>query len=71
MPNHPNRSGRGRSRNPDPKEIQQARAAAGLDPDAAGALVHISGERWLALEAGIVRMHPGLWELFRLKVPAP
>lgn len=52
---------------PDPAEILAARRAAGLTQTAAAALVHSALRTWQQWEAGDRRMHPGLWELFRLK----
>ncbi len=70
MTSHPNRSRRaqGQSANPDPVAIRAAREAAGLTQTAAADLVHGSLAAWQQWEAGTRRMHPGLWELFRIKV---
>lgn len=69
MSNHPNRSRRHPSpaANPDPAAIRAAREAAGLSQTAAAALIHSTLRTWQDWEAGIARMHPGLWELFRAK----
>ena len=74
MSNHPNRAAGHPARNPSPAEVRAARESAGLTQAQAAALVH-SGERnWRQWEAEDVpsarRMHPGLWELFRLKSPS-
>jgi DNA-binding transcriptional regulator YiaG len=53
---------------PNPAEILAARREAGLSQSAAAALVHSGLRTWQQWEAGDRRMHPGLWELFRLKV---
>ncbi len=53
---------------PTPEQIKAAREAAGLTQTAAGALVHSSLRTWQQWEAGDRKMHPGLWELFCLKV---
>jgi DNA-binding transcriptional regulator YiaG len=52
---------------PSPEEIRARRAAAGLTQTAAAALIHSSKRTWQDWEAGIARMHPGLWELFLFK----
>jgi putative transcriptional regulator len=79
MTNHPNRSGRGKSRNPKPAEIKAARIKAGLSQTAAGELIHVNQQTWNQYETddGAVtngghsmhrRMHPAFWELFLRKV---
>lgn len=67
MPNHPNRGAKGPSANPTPAEVRSAREAAGLSQTAAAALIHCTLRGWQEWEAGNRRMHPGLWELFRIK----
>lgn len=52
---------------PAPAEIRAARLAAGLTQTEAGALVYSALRAWQAWEAGERAMHPGLWELYRLK----
>ena len=75
MTNHPNRSAGNPARNPSPCEIRAAREAAGLTQAQAAELVHASARSWQQWEqdAGVNcrRMHPGLWELFRLKAGLP
>jgi putative transcriptional regulator len=71
MSSHPNRSKRRTddpARTPQPDEIREARERAGLTPRQAGALVYVTGSKWEACEAGTARMHPGLWELFAIKL---
>lgn len=68
MPTHPNRGPKGPSANPAPEAIRAAREAAGLTQTAAAALIHGTMRAWQEYEAGNRRMHPGLWELFRLKL---
>jgi len=68
MPNHPNRSRGNPAANPTPEQIRDAREAAGLSQPAAAALVYSTRRTWQDWEAGIARMHPGLWELFCLKL---
>ncbi|MBP7657196.1 MAG: helix-turn-helix transcriptional regulator [Pseudoxanthomonas sp.] len=58
------------SATPDPAEIRTAREAAGLSQTAAAELVHGKLRTWQQWEAGDRKMHPGLWELFRLKIAA-
>lgn len=74
MTNHPNRGPKGPSANPSPDAIRAAREAAGLTQEQAAALVHASKRNWQQWEAeegtNTRRMHPGLWELFRLKCRA-
>ena len=67
MTNHPNRSAGHPARNPSPGEVRAARDAVGLTQAQAAALVHASARNWQQWEAGDRRMHPGLWELFRIK----
>lgn len=56
------------SASPRPSEICADRAAAGLSQSAAAALVHSKLRTWQQWEAGDRKMHPGLWELFRIKI---
>lgn len=71
MPNHPNRGAKAHSANPSPAEVRAAREAAGLTQAQAAALVHASARNWQQWEqeagSNVRRMHPGLWELFRIK----
>lgn len=55
-------------RHPTPETIRAARLAAGLTQTAAAALIHGTMRAWQDWEAGARRMHPGLWELFQVKV---
>ena len=59
------------SSHPAPSEIRAAREAACLSQTAAAELVHSKLRTWQQWEAGDRSMHPGLWELFRIKVAAP
>ncbi len=52
---------------PDPDDIRAARTAAGLTQTEAGDVVHASLRTWQQWEAGDRKMHPGLFELFKLK----
>lgn len=74
MSNHPNRSAGHQARNPTPSEVRAAREAAGLTQTQAAALVYASLRNWQQWEQGeganVRRMHPGLWELFRIKTAA-
>ncbi len=72
MPNHPNRSAGNPARNPTPVEVRAAREAAGLTQTQAAALVRATARNWQQWEqqgagSNARRMHPGLWELFRIK----
>lgn len=72
MTSHPNRGGRrGPSSNPAPAEIVAARHAAGLTQTEAAKLIHGTMRAWQDWEGGQRRMHPGLWELFRIKAAGP
>lgn len=52
---------------PAPDAIKKSRLAAGLSQSAAAALIHSTLRTWQDWEAGVARMHPGLWELFCIK----
>lgn len=71
MTNHPNRSAGHPARNPSPAEVRAAREAAGLTQAQAAALVHATPRNWQQWEQdegnNVRRMHPALWELFRIK----
>ena len=54
-------------RPPEPDDIRAARTAAGLTQTEAGDVVHASLRTWQQWEAGDRKMHPGLFELFKLK----
>lgn len=68
--NHPNRNRNSAGRVPLGAEVRQARMAAKLRPDEAGALVYERESRWLAFEEDRARIHPAVWELFKLKTGA-
>jgi putative transcriptional regulator len=76
MTNHPNRSRIGAPKggtvrpNPDPADIRAAREKAGLTQTEAGALIYSTLRTWQDWEGGQRRMHPGLMELFEIKVKA-
>lgn len=53
---------------PSPSEIRSTRKAAGLTQTEAARLIHSTLRAWQEWEAGNRQMHPGLWELFRIKV---
>lgn len=59
-----------RPASPSPADIRAARAAAGLTQTEAARVIHSTLRAWQEWEAGNRQMHPGLWELFRLKVPS-
>jgi len=52
---------------PTKEEIKQARESASLSQKQAGELVYSAIRTWQQWEAGDRKMHPGLWELFRIK----
>ena len=70
MSNHENgsRCQKWSSGSPAPEEIRAAREAAGINQTQAAELVHSGMRAWQMWEAGDRRMHPGLWELFTIKV---
>ena len=69
MSNHPNRGLKNApGANPKPQQIIDARLAAGLTQTEAAALIYSTWRTWQDWEAGIARMHPAFWELWRLKV---
>lgn len=67
--NHPNRSKASPSlaANPTPEAIRAAREGLGLTQTQAGAVVYAGLRAWQEWEAGARRMHPAIWELFRIK----
>lgn len=73
--NHPNRCAGNPARNPTHAEVRAARKAAGLTQAQAAALVYAPPRNWQQWEQAegrnVRRMHPGLWELFRLKAGLP
>jgi putative transcriptional regulator len=52
---------------PDAQAVRTAREAAGLTQTQAAALIHSQLRSWQDWEAGARDMHPGFWELWRLK----
>lgn len=52
---------------PSPAQIHAARDRAKLTQAQAAALVHSTARRWREWESGTHRLHPGLWELFKVK----
>jgi len=52
---------------PTPAVIKEAREIAGLTQTAAASLVYSTCRAWQQWEAGDRRMHPAMWELFRIK----
>lgn len=54
--------------NPTHHEIRATRRKAGLTQTEAGALIHTPLHTWQQWESGEHKMHPGLWELWRLKI---
>ncbi|RYX80216.1 XRE family transcriptional regulator [bacterium] len=67
MVNHPNRGKKSAAATPAPEEILAGRVAADLTQTEAAELIYSSLRTWQQWEAGDRRMHPGLWELFRIK----
>jgi putative transcriptional regulator len=52
---------------PTPEEIKTARQGEGLSQTAAASLIYSTLRTWQDWEAGIAKMHAGLWELFLIK----
>ncbi|MFZ3141130.1 helix-turn-helix domain-containing protein [Polaromonas sp.] len=52
---------------PGSEEIKEARQRAGLTQTQAAELVHAKLRTWQDWEAGVAKMHAGLWELFCIK----
>ncbi len=67
MTSHPNRGPKGPASNPSPGAIRSAREAAGLTQTEAASLIYCTLRGWQEWEAGNRRMHPAMWELFRMK----
>lgn len=55
------------SSSPSPDEIRTARKAAGLTQAAAAATIQSTRRTWQDWERGVATMHPGMWELFKIK----
>ena len=53
---------------PGREEIRAERNLAGLTQSQAARLIHSKLRTWQDWEAGIAQMHPGLWELFLIKI---
>lgn len=53
---------------PTPTEIIQRRTENNLSQVAAARMVHVTVSTWRAWEYGQNPIHPGLWELFTLKL---
>lgn len=68
MTNHPNRGQQAPKSNPTPAEIRAARAESGLSQTAAARVIYCTLRGWQEWEAGNRRMHPAMWELWRIKV---
>jgi DNA-binding transcriptional regulator YiaG len=58
-------------RSPDPAKIKELRDKAGLSQSRAAELVYTARRTWQDWEAGVAKMHPGLWELFKHKLAKP
>lgn len=56
---------------PTPEQVKDARQRAGLTQTQAAELVYSKLRSWQQWEAGDRAMHPGLWELFRIKTETP
>jgi putative transcriptional regulator len=55
-------------KNPLPEQIRAIRIDVGLTQKEAGKIIQASMRSWQDYESGARKMHPGLWELFRVKV---
>lgn len=56
------------STKPTPQQIAKARNNAGITQTAAAKLVMSGLRTWQDWEGGKSKMHPGLWELFTIKL---
>ena len=52
---------------PNKEQVVEHRLAADLNIFEAAELVYVTPEVWHEWETGIAPMHPGLWELLRIK----
>ena len=70
MTSHPNRSRRSTApgRNPTHAEIREAREKSGLTQTQAAQVIYCTLRAWQDWESGARRMHPAMWELWRIKV---
>lgn len=69
MSNHQNRGRKDvPGSNPKPQAIIDARLAANLSQTEAAGLIYSTLRTWQDWEAGVARMHPAFWELWRMKV---
>ena len=64
---HLNRGPKGPQSNPSPEDVAAARTVAGLTQRQAADLIYGTESAWRSWESGLRRMHPGLWELFKIK----
>lgn len=72
MSNHPNRSRQTTdASNPTPEQIRTARRNAAMTQGAAASLVYSTLNAWQKWEDGSRRMHPAIWELFKIKAANP
>lgn len=55
---------------PDPERVKALRERHDLTQEQAAALVYAQRRTWQDWERGVAVMHPGLWELFCVKVGA-
>lgn len=58
------------SATPTPLQIYTTRLDAGLTQKESAALVYVGLRAWQAWEQGKNPMHPGLWELYLIKIAA-
>jgi len=56
------------SSHPRPLDIKEVRKEAKITQPEAAALVHADIRTWQRWESGEIKMHPGMWELFKIKV---
>lgn len=69
MMGHANRSScPGPDANPEPTSIRAKRIEAGLTQREAARLIYATERAWQEWESAGRRMHPGLWELFCIKL---
>lgn len=65
MANHPKRGRGAEGYVPTPDEIKTVRGE--LTQTDAGRLIYVNQVRWSNYESGLHRMHPAVWELFKIK----
>lgn len=68
MASHPNRGPKGPQSSPSPATIRSVRGK--LTQRQAADLIYATESAWRSWESGLRHMHPGLFELFKIKAGA-